>query len=641
MSLVLDVMRKAASFAMSVLILLCIVFLTFNVLAGDPVVRMFPHDGNQELRERIIDEMRLDQPLFVQFIDYIADTLTGDFRVSTGVWPMTDIQDLIWDQVGNTLALLAIALLGSFGLGALLEWFALGGRGRARALLVHGLSLVLVFIPAFSLAMFVIMANVELGLGLPIRGDGTLYPHRGDIDLVSVAESAVLPVLTIILSSVGLAVLVIREGARKAGRDRLGKSSSFRTLADGLVRLRPFAHLHVAWTMAVVLVVDIAFNYGGLGSTMWHALNYFDTPVMMAVSFITPVIVIAASALISLSIHLLSGRPARESLDDWGRGDPVPVNGTPTAFAEGPSSGGWASSVYRSFRSSAMGMAAAIALLALMVVGALAPVLAPVSDPLSYENFEPNSFPDWVNPLPPSFDRSPYTDMLHLLGTDPVGRDVLSVWLLALRDAALLTAVLMAATAIIGMLIGVVTTKTVVLSGLSARLVDFLLTPFARVAVATPLVLLIVARLAALRTTTSSDLLVSGTLTTVFVFYIWAWLLIARPVRAMAKAAGRMAGTDRVLPSLVAESLSVSKFAVPLILATRFSAAAVGLSPANSADFGSMVELSFSYSAYLTGDWHLVVPPLVGMLLICATAFVFLDRAEHVVRTTAQHPSRE
>lgn len=642
MGLVVDILRKAASYAVTVAILLCVIFLTFQVLPGDPVSSMLPRNLNEELRQRIIDEMRLDQPIFVQFADYVTDTLTGDFRVSTSVNRMADIQDFIWNHVGNTLALLSTALVGSFMLGALLERLASSGRGRVRPLVIHGLSLGLLFIPAISLSMFFLMANVELDLGLPLRGDGTAPGESGEFDLSSVAEAAFLPVLTAVLSTMGLAVLILREGRMRSPGGCPERGECLRAFTDGLVRLRPFAHFHVAWTMSVVLMVDIVFSYGGLGKVMWDALMNLDFPVVMAVSFIAPMMVIAASSLISLALYLLSGRPARESLNDWGRRDPASASNTKVTSAERWALEGWTLSASRRFRSSRVAMSAAVLLLALIIVGILAPVLAPVPDPADHEYFEPNVLVDgWVNPLPPSLDKSPYTDLLHLLGTDHIGRDVLSMWLFALRDAVLTTLVLMAAALAIGTLIGYVAAHTADIEGSFARIADFLLTPFARVAVATPLIVLIAARLIAVWSSTNSSLLTVGTITALGAFYAWAWLLIVRPVRAEARS-----GTDGVArapapPLLLSEALFVAKFAVPFVLATRFSAAAIGLGPPNGMDFGSMVEMSLNWGVYISGDWHLILPPLLGMVLVCATAFVLLDRAEHSVRMALCQTAKE
>ena len=617
-SLVFDILRKAASFALAVMLLLTVIFVTFNVMPGDPLLVFIPKSPGfgDELYEKIIDEMRLEEPLYVQFADYIIDTLTGDFRVSSSTLRGADIQDFIWDRAGNTLTLLSLGLLGSFIFGTAFERLAIGGRGKIRPLLIHGLSLALLFIPAFSLALFMLMANVELGLGLPLRGDGTLYVGGQDVDPASVLESAVLPVLTVVLSSIGLLVLFLREGIYRSGRNIVRRDSRLASLASGLVRVKPLVHFHVAWTMCVVIVVDIAFSYGGLGHTLWDAMDSRDFPVLMAVSFVIPMMAMAAASVVSGSIHPLSGRPLREVLNDWGRRDAVQPLRTSVTSSQGAYSKDWTSAAWQSFRHLRVGMFALVMLVILMVVGALAPLLAP-----SY-------------PLEITTDRNQGPSGDHLLGTDILGRDVFSMWLLALRDAVLVMLALMVGCLAIGLLIGFIATETISKDGLLERVADFFLTPVARVAVVTPLLVVVVVRTIVLG---GSELNILASLAA---FYAWAWLVIVRPIRAHMRTSDRGEGPRRMMaPALVAESLSAAKFAVPLIIATRFSLAAVGLGVPGSLDFGSMVETSFQYSAFITGDWHLILPPLAGMVLVCATSFVFLDRAEHAARSAKPHPS--
>ena len=72
-------------------------------------------------------------------------------------------------------------------------------------------------------------------------------------------------------------------------------------------------------------------------------------------------------------------------------------------------------------------------------IAIFAPWLSTVKDPLDNDSFEPNMIPDdpsveeWVNPLPPSMTPSPYTDILHPLGTDHNGKDIWSLTLYGAR----------------------------------------------------------------------------------------------------------------------------------------------------------------------------------------------------------------
>ena len=624
----ISLVRKIASIALAVFVLLSFNFLAFMVMPGDPLASFFPHAST--VNWEFVEEARLNDSLTVQYLDYLADTLTWELRPSIVTNDGEDIQDFIFDHIWRTLALLTVALVGSFAAGAGLERLARSGRAEKRALVVHGCALIM-FVPAVAFAWIVWLANFEWG-GLPLSGDGTIV-DEGESYLISVAQSAFLPVLTILLSSIGLAILMFREGLLKSQVAGGVKGPWLSTFALGAVRLRPLAHFYVAWTMLIVLLVDWVFRYGGLGSFVIESFNHRDLSGLMAATFIIPMVTMFAASTVSLSLHLISRRGVREALNDWARRDPAPANEVRPVAREGATSKQWALSVWRAFRSSKVAVSALALLVILTTLGILAPVLATVPDPTEYENWEVEVTYGY-NPLPPSLDRSTYTGWLHPLGTDGVGRDVYSMWLYSARSGTAIMLGLMLASVALGLMAGLSSARDSVDSRLprTARVIgDFFLTAGARAFVAIPLVLVI-----AMRShfdpynTTAWYNLVALLLT----FYAWAWMLVARPVRAVARRAGNSLNMRWVTPVALAESLSVAKFAAPAVMVTMFIGSGADLHWISEYDWGTM----FSWAIQTWYAWHAVIPPVLGMLLLCAGAFVFLDRLEHAVRVTALYP---
>ena len=628
---VMGIVRKVASIALAVLLLASFNFAAFYISQGDPMVWMVPKGADYEIKEMIVDEARLDESLYVQYLDYIIDTFTGDFRVSTSVYRGVQIQDLIWDNAGNTLALLSLGLVGSLALGAALEMAVGRRRAGARAALVHGLSLLLLSMPVFALSLMVMWGIVQFDVGLPLQGDGTSAPYD-EGDLWSVAEHIILPVSLVVLSSAGLASLLIREGLRPMGATGAPMKGWMPAFASGLVRLRPAPHFFVAWTMAAALLVDAAFNYDGLGSMMLMALYHLDFPLLMAVVFMASMATMAASLLMSACLHLVAGRRLADSLSDWGRRDPAETAPAPSGGPAPAFRRDWSDASWSWFRSSAAGMAALVVLAVIIALGVLAPAIAPVPDPSGLEYLEPYVYPDWRNPLPPSLEPSPYSGMTHYLGTDYIGRDVFSLWLFGARDAGLLAAALVLGTIAIGLAIGALASETADISGRAPRAADFLLTAGGRAMVAVPLPLFIAARFLTQRDISLAPVFL------LLAFYAWAWFLIARPVRAATRRANGRVSRSVWLPSSLAESLSVAKFAVPIAFLVQSQLFAIGFGSGSDVTWGRLMSTAYSYSAFMTGDWHLILPPLVGVTVVCAAAFVLLDRAEHAVRAAAPAP---
>jgi len=265
-------------------------------------------------------------------------------------------------------------------------------------------------------------------------------------------------------------------------------------------------------------------------------------------------------------------------------------------------------------------------------VGALAPVLATVSDPaeipiqVSWENRE--SFP-----LPPSLERSSITGLVHLLGTDMFGRDVYSLMLYAIRYTATLMVALILSTVALGYVMGAAAARTASVRGLPARVLDFLLTAFARAFVAIPLLVVL-----AMRWYSLDNWYLGILLTLVLAFYAWAWPLIVRPVRVAGSASKTKMPAGAMAPTLLSESLSVAKFAVPLITMAVFANAII-MGSGDTYDLGNITADWISRVVMTDGGWHLIIIPALGVLAVCGTAFAFLDRAERAVMDVKSYPS--
>ena len=113
-----------------VLILLTMVFLLMRVAPGDPVQSAvggrLPPDQIAEIRANA----GLDDPLIVQYFDYLGDVATLDFGET--ITDNRQVTDVIVESGGATLTLTLAALLVAIGLG--LPLGLLAGRYRDTAL---------------------------------------------------------------------------------------------------------------------------------------------------------------------------------------------------------------------------------------------------------------------------------------------------------------------------------------------------------------------------------------------------------------------------------------------------------------------------------------------------------------------------
>lgn len=632
---VLDVVGKIASIAVTVFIIMSVIFVTFMVMQGDPHLYMVPKGMSYDLNERIVEEMRLDEPLFVQFADYLIDTLTGDFRISTAVAVGSDVQDFIWSSARDSVVLLSFGLLCSLAIATALELYVSRRDRRGPSIVVHAISLMFMSVPAFVLALTVLYLNANLDLGLPLFGDGTTTHQGDDVQVITLVKHAILPVLTVVLLSAGFAVILLREGVRVSRRNGNVDKTTLRSLATGMVAVRPMMHFHVAWTMSVVMAVDMVFAYGGLGRLLFDAVVRRDYPTLMAALFLSSIIVLAAGVIVSAAVHVIARSRNDFAFSDWGRRVPREAKEALAVARERASWQSWFVSLWKGYRASVAGLAAIVILVIFTVLGVLAPLLSTVPDPMNMDNAEPSLSLDWSNPLPPSLDPSPYTDLMHPLGTDRLGRDVYSMWLYSARDAVATALILLIGSVAVGLVVGLLAVSTVFITGFPARLLDFIFTIGARAAIALPITAFVVVRMMMFE---AEDMVFAIPMLLV-AFYAWAWMLVLRPVRRTSMSASGSVSGAWMTPPVVAETLSVAKFAVPLLLIAYFSLFMTGYRTPGDLTWSITLYDAYTGSAFLSGDWFLIFPPMFGMSLMVISLFAALDTAESVVRRSTSYPS--
>ena len=94
--------------AVTLLGLLFVTFVIGRLMPIDPVLAVVGERASQSTYDQIHREMGLDQPIFVQFIYYLGDVLTGDFGTST-----TTAHPVIQDIARVFPATLELATLGT------------------------------------------------------------------------------------------------------------------------------------------------------------------------------------------------------------------------------------------------------------------------------------------------------------------------------------------------------------------------------------------------------------------------------------------------------------------------------------------------------------------------------------------------
>ena len=280
---------------------------------GDPVNNMVGQAASMADREAMRRALGLQDPVFLQFLRFLRDALSGDLGVSYrfGV----PVGRLLMERFPATLELSLCAMLVATALGIPLGvWTALHRRSVSSHVLMI-LSLIGVALPTFLIGIVLILIfSVWLGW-LPSFGRGTTVSFGNwSTGLMTTGglKALVLPSLTLGLFQMTLILRLIRAEMLEVLRADYIKFARARGLTDGAVNYRhalkntlvpviTIIGLQFGNIFAFSIVVETVFQWPGLGLLVIQSIQFADVPLLAAYL----VMIALGFAVLNLGIDLL------------------------------------------------------------------------------------------------------------------------------------------------------------------------------------------------------------------------------------------------------------------------------------------------------------------------------------------------
>lgn len=288
------------------------VFLLLRLTPGDPAAIIAGDAATPAQLERIRESLGLDQPIAVQFGQWVGQLLRGDF--GTSLMSNQPVIGLIADRAPPTiwLALITITLsvLIAVPMGVLAAW-------RHKTWIDH---VIMTFsVLGFSIPVFVIGYILIAVFSLELK----LFPVQGytppSQDFWAFAHRAVLPAFTLASIYIALIARMTRAALLEVLSEDYIRTARAKGLAEHKVLFRHALRNAAVPVMTVigtgfallisgVVVTESVFNIPGLGRLTIDAIFGRDYPVIQALILLTSAIYVGVNLLIDLSYSLLDPR---------------------------------------------------------------------------------------------------------------------------------------------------------------------------------------------------------------------------------------------------------------------------------------------------------------------------------------------
>lgn len=273
----------------------------------------------EEQRQGILARYGLDEPLPVQFRDYVTGLARGDLLISARY--SRPVIDIILERLPWTLLLVGTSTVLAVVIGTVAGFRSAWKRGRATDVTTMSTFMLIDSMPPFFLGLLLILVfSVHLGL-FPIFGAVPTLPADGLELVLEIGKRLVLPAVSLTAAMLGTIYLV----ARPALVSELREDYVLMAQAKGLTRRRVRRHaernalLPVATMVLINLgtvvggatVIETVFSYPGLGRLLYESVLARDYPVLQGTFFILAVTVLAANFVADLLYPLLDPRVRR------------------------------------------------------------------------------------------------------------------------------------------------------------------------------------------------------------------------------------------------------------------------------------------------------------------------------------------
>lgn len=297
--------------AVTLLCVLTLVFLMVRILPGDPVLVILGDQASPASVLALRERLGLDQPLLVQYWDFLLQALQGNLGNSmvTG----RPVSEEILNVLPYTMELTIGALILGVLLGVPAGVWAAVKRNRIPDYLLRFISLLGLSLPAFVAAIILLMLFAIKLKWFPVISAGT-----GDTLLDRLRQMA-LPTLALALIMMAYITRVTRSAMLEVlNQDfvrmaRAKGASQFvviwkHALGNCLIPITTVVGLYLGILIGNSVLTEIVFSRPGLGKLILTALTQRDYTLLQGMIVIYTLMVVIVNLLTDLTYGFLDPR---------------------------------------------------------------------------------------------------------------------------------------------------------------------------------------------------------------------------------------------------------------------------------------------------------------------------------------------
>ena len=304
-------LRRLEFFLVTLWAALTLNFILPRLMPGNPaeamLVRFHGRASPQAVKTlEVAFGLHTDQNIFQQYLQYLGNTLAGNFGTSVSFFP-SSVGQVIMLALPWTIGLVGMATIIAFVLGTVVGMLSAWRRGGFLDSILPPTLIVVSAFPYFWIGLLLLLVFSITVNWFPL---GFAYEINSSINLSwsfagEVIWHGFLPAVTIVITSIGGWILTMRNTmittlaedyvkmARAKGLSPLHIMFMYAGRNAILPNLVGFA-MSLGFVISGAILVEIVFNYPGLGFMLLQAVNNEDFALMQALFLLITVAVLVA-----------------------------------------------------------------------------------------------------------------------------------------------------------------------------------------------------------------------------------------------------------------------------------------------------------------------------------------------------------
>ena len=298
------VLTRLATTLLVLLGAMTLLFALTLLVPGDPTSALLGPEASPEAARRFVQDMGLDQPIPTRLWRFFSHLATGD--LGTDVLSGRKVAGIVATVAPYTIILTFAAMALSIALGVPLGIYAALHPGSLLDNALAGLSVALIAIPGFVVAILLLLVFSIWLNWLPVLGTGDAA------DWADQARRLILPTVALAVGWVGFLARLVRTSmlevlaepyirtARAYGLP--GRQIVFKyALKNALIPPLAVLGLGIGRLLGGAVLIEIVFSRPGLGRLVLDAINARNYPVLQG----SVLVVVLLFVLTNLAVDLL------------------------------------------------------------------------------------------------------------------------------------------------------------------------------------------------------------------------------------------------------------------------------------------------------------------------------------------------